>query len=124
MLVNLGCIYRDLGETDQALIATVKAVDIDESNIEARQNLKSLASDIKINELNSDYATKAMRLCSTVMIFLIASCAHFIQEFLERIQAAAKLDPIISDGNSAFYELAPIGDSENFDVTDPTPSGD
>ena len=107
VLVNLGCIYRDLGETDQALIATVKAIDIDESNIEARQNLKSLASDIKINELNSDYATKAYETLLNSDDFSHRKlCPLFIQEFLERIQAAAKLDPIISDGNSAFYELA------------------
>ena len=57
--MNLGSIYRDLGKIDEALTATVKAIELDEENIEALQNLKSLASDIKINEFNRDDARKA-----------------------------------------------------------------
>ena len=56
--MNLGSIYRDLGETDEALTATVKAIELDKGNIEALQNLKSLAGDIKINALNRNYARK------------------------------------------------------------------
>ena len=47
--MNLGSIYQDLGETDKALRATVKAIEIDNSNIKALQNLKSLSGDITIN---------------------------------------------------------------------------
>ena len=57
--MNLGSIYRDLGETDEALTATIKAIECDEGNIEALQNLKSLASDIKVNAFNRDSANKA-----------------------------------------------------------------
>ena len=57
--MNLGSIYRDLRETYEALTATVKAIECDEGNIEALQNLKSLASDIEVNAFNRDSANKA-----------------------------------------------------------------
>ena len=114
VLVNLGCIYRDLGETDQALIATVKAIDIDESNIEARQNLKSLASDIKINELNSDYATKAYETLLNSDDFLIASCAHFLfKNSLNEFKQPPNWILLSQTATLPFMSSHQIGDSEN-----------
>ena len=57
--MNLGSIYRDLGKTDQALIATIKAIECDEGNIEVLQNLQSLASNIRVNSLKRNSAGKA-----------------------------------------------------------------
>ena len=74
--MNLGSIYRDLGETDEALRATVKAIELDEGNIKALQNLKSIASDIKINESNRDYARKPTNYCLTAMTFPTANCVN------------------------------------------------
>ncbi|WP_226423717.1 tetratricopeptide repeat protein [Synechococcus sp. HB1133] len=105
--MNLGCIYRDLGKTDEALIATVKAIEFDEGNIEALQNLKSLASDIKINALNRHYATKAYEILINRDDFSHRKlCPLFVQDHLEDIQTAAKSAPIISDQNQAFHRLA------------------
>ena len=105
--LNLGSIYRDLGNTDEALKATVKAIEIDSDNIEALQNLKSLASDIKINEVNRDPVRKAYEILLNCDHFSHRKLCHlFIQDYLEGIQIAAKSDPIISDQNQAFHELA------------------
>ena len=105
--MNLGCIYRDLGEIDEALIATVNAIEFDEGNIEALQNLKSLASDIKINALNRHYAKKAYEILINCDNFSHRKlCPLFVQDHLEDIQTAAKSAPIISDQNQAFHRLA------------------
>ncbi len=105
--MNLGSIYRDLGETDDALIATVKAIELDEGNIKALQNLKSIASDIKINESNRDYARKAYELLLNCNDFSHRKlCQLFIQDYLNDIETATKVDSIISDNNQAFYRLA------------------
>ena len=105
--MNLGSIYRDLGETDEALKATIKAIECDEGNIEALQNLKSLASDIKVNVFNRDSATKAyekLLKCDDLSHRKIGQL--FVQVHLEDIQAAADSNPIISDQNQAFHRLA------------------
>ena len=105
--MNLGSIYRDLGETDDALIATVKAIELDEGNIKALQNLKSIASDIKINESNRDYARKAYELLLNCNDFSHRKlCQLFIQDYLNDIETATKVDSIISENNQAFYRLA------------------
>ena len=105
--MNLGGIYRDLGKIDEALTATVKAIDLDEENIEALQNLKSLASDIKINALNRGDARKAYEALLNCNDFSHRKiCQLFIQDYLNDIETAAKADSIISDDNQAFYRLA------------------
>ena len=105
--MNLGSIYRDLGETDEALTATVKAIELDESNIEALQNLKSLASDIKINPLNREHARKAYEILLNREDFSHRKlCTLFVQDYLEDIQTAAKSNPIITDQNQALHRLA------------------
>ena len=91
--MNLGSIYRDLGETDEALTATVKAIELDEGNIKALQNLKSIASDIKINESNRDYARKAYELLLNCNDFSHRKlCQLFIQDYLNDIETATKVD--------------------------------
>ena len=105
--MNLGSIYRDLGETDEALTATVKAIELDEGNIEALQYLKNIASDIKINESNRDYARKAYELLLNCNDFSHHKlCQLFMQDYLNDIEIATKVDSIISDNNQAFYRLA------------------
>ncbi len=105
--MNLGSIYRDLRQTDQALAATIKAIEIDPDNIEALQNLKSLASDIKISSLNRDDARKAYETLLNRDDFSHRKlCPLFIQQYLEKIQIAAQADPISSDSNQAFHQLA------------------
>ena len=105
--MNLGSIYRDLGETDEALKATVKAIEFDDGNVQALQNLKSLSSDIKISSLNKIHARKAYEILLNCDDFSHRKlCPLFIQGYLEDIQAAAQLDPIISDHNKSFEELA------------------
>ena len=105
--MNLGSICRGLGKTDEALKATVKAIELDSDNNEALQNLKSLASDIKINAFNRDPARQAYEILLNCDNFSHRKlCSLFIQGYLEDIQAAAKSDPIISDRNQAFHELA------------------
>ena len=49
---NIGNLYREIGKTDEVPTATVKAIEFDEVNIKALQNLRSLASVIKINTFN------------------------------------------------------------------------
>ncbi|MGB0529221.1 MAG: tetratricopeptide repeat protein, partial [Synechococcus sp.] len=105
--MNLGSIYRDLGETDEALTATVKAIELDERNIEALQNLKIIASDIKINTFNRDYARKAYEVLLNSNDFSHRKiCQLFAQDYLNDIETADKADNIISDENQAFYRLA------------------
>jgi len=104
---NLGSIYRDLEQTNEALEATVKAIELDSENKEAAQNLKALASDIKINSTNRIYARKAYEI-----LLLCKDFSHrklnslFIEEHLESIHKAAQHDPIISDLNEDFHDLA------------------
>ena len=105
--MNLGSIYRDLGETDEALTATIKAIECDESNIEALQNLKSLASDIKVNTVNRNSAGKAYEKLLNCDDFSHRKIGQlFVQVHLEDIQAAASSNPIISEQNQAFHRLA------------------
>ena len=105
--MNLGGIYRDLGETDQALGATIASIELDATNIEAVQNLKSLASNIKISSANKNSARKAYEILLNRDDFSHRKlCPLFIQEFLENIQTAAQSDPIISDHNQTFHKLA------------------
>ncbi len=79
--MNLGSIYRDLGETDKALTATIKAIECDEGNIEALQNLKSLASDIEVNAFNRGSANQAYKSFSIAMTFPIAKSANSSYKF-------------------------------------------
>ena len=105
--MNLGGIYRDLGETDQALAATVTSIDLDPNNIEAGQNLKRLASNIKISSANENSARKAYEMLLNRDDFSHRKlCPLFIQQYLKQIQTAAQSNPIISDHNQAFHELA------------------
>ena len=105
--MNLGSIYRDLGETDEALTATVKAIELDEGNIEALQNLKIIASDIKINTFNRDYARKAYEVLLNCNDFSHRKlCQLFAQDYLNDIEKATNANSIISDNNQAFYRLA------------------
>ncbi|QNJ04336.1 methyltransferase domain protein [Synechococcus sp. PROS-U-1] len=105
--MNLGGIYRDLGETDQALGATIASIELDATNIEAVQNLKSLASNIKISSANKNSARKAYEILLNRDDFSHRKlCPLFIQQYLANIQRAAQLNPIISDQNQAFHELA------------------
>ena len=105
--MNLGSIYRDLGETDEALTATIKAIECDEGNIEALQNLKSLASEIKVNAFNRDSAYTAYEKLLNCDDFSHRKIGQlFLQVHLKDIQAAASSNPIISDQNQAFHRLA------------------
>ena len=105
--MNLGSIYRDLGQTDNALIATVKAIELDTGSIEALQNLKNLASDLKISSSNRNYARIAYEKLLNCDDFSHRKlCSLFIQEYIEDIQKASKLNPIISDQNYTFHKLA------------------
>ena len=80
---------------------------MDEGNIKALQNLKSIASDIKINESNRYYARKAYELLLNCNDFSHRKlCQLFIQDYLNDIETATKVDSIISDNNQAFYRLA------------------
>lgn len=88
--MNLGSIYRDLGERDEALKAAVKAIEIDDDKIEALQNLKSLYSNIKISSLNKVHTRKAYKILLNCNNFSYRKiCPLFIQGYLEDIQAAA-----------------------------------
>ena len=105
--MNLGGIYRDLGETDQALAATIASIELDATNIVAVQNLKSLASNIKISSANKNSAKRAYEILLNRDDFSHRKlCPLFIQQYLANIQRAAQLNPIISDQNQAFHELA------------------
>ena len=105
--MNLGGIYRDLGQTDQALAATIASIELDSTNTEAGQNLKSLASNIKISSANKNSARKAYEiLLNRDDLSHRKLCPLFIQQYLADIQTAAQLNPIISDHNQAFQELA------------------
>ena len=105
--MNLGSIYRDLGETDKALTATINAIECDEGNIEALQNLKSLASDIEVNAFNRDSAKQAYEKLLKCNDFSHRKISQlFIQVHLKDIQAAVGSNPIISDQNQAFHRLA------------------
>ena len=105
--MNLGSIYRDLGQTDQALASTVTAIEINPGNIEALQNLKSLVNAINISSSNRDDARKAYEILINLDDFSHRKlCPLFIQQYLEEIQTAAQLDPIISDCNQTFHQLA------------------
>ena len=105
--MNLGSIYRDLGKTDNALKATIKAIELDSDNIEALQNLKSLGSDIKITPSNRDNVKKVHDILLNCDDFSHRKlCPLFIQDYLKDIQIAAQSDPIISDQNQAFHDLA------------------
>ena len=91
----------------QALTATVKAIQLDEGNIEALQNLKIIASDIKINTFNKDYARKAYELLLNCNNFSHRKlCQLFVQDYLNDIEKATKSDSIILDNNQAFDRLA------------------
>ena len=112
--MNLGSIYRDLGETDQALEATVTAIELDDENLEALQNLKSLASSIKINKTNRDSARKAYGILLDCDEFSHRKlCPLFIQLYLDKIQEAAKSDPSFRTEIRPFMNLHQTGDSEN-----------
>ena len=112
--MNLGSIYKDLGETDKALTATIEAIELDSNNIEALQNLKSLAVDIKITSSNRDNVRQAQNILLNCDDFSHRKlCSLFIQDYLKDIQSAAQSDPIISDQNQAFHDLAQTGDLEN-----------
>ena len=105
--MNLGSIYQDLGETDKALRATVKAIEIDNSNIKTLQNLKSLSGDITIITVNLESANKAYEILLNCNDFSHRKIGHlFVQVHLDDIQAAAGSNPIISDQNQAFHRLA------------------
>ena len=105
--MNLGSIYKDLGETDKALTATIEAIELDSNNIEALQNLKSLAVDIKITSSNRDNVRQAQDILLNCDDFSHRKlCSLFIQDYLKDIQSAAQSDPIISDQNQAFHDLA------------------
>ena len=73
----------------------------------ALQNLKSIASDIIINASNREHTLKAYEILLHHDDFSHRKlCSLFIQNFLENVQEAAQSDPIISDQNQTFHELA------------------
>ena len=105
--LNLGSIYRELGQTDQALAATVRSIKLDPANLDAHQNLKSLASDIKTNTSNTEDVREAYEiLLNREDLFHRKLCPLFIELFLEKIQEAAQSDPLITESNQAFQDLA------------------
>ena len=105
--MKMGSIYRDVGETDEALKATIKAIDLDKESIQAIQNLKSLTSDIKINAFNRDSARKAYLILLNCDDFPHQKlCQLFIQDYLKDIETTTKPERIISDKNQVCHHLA------------------
>ena len=105
--MNLGGIYQDLGRTEQALASIIKAIELDADNIEAHNNLKNLASNIQIGSVNHADSRKAYELLLDRKDFFHRKlCPLFMQQYLDEINKAAESDPIISDQNQAFHQLA------------------
>ncbi|WP_413681820.1 tetratricopeptide repeat protein [Prochlorococcus sp. MIT 1323] len=105
--LNLSDIYKDLGNLDQALTSTLTSLELKPNNPGAFHNLHRLIDQLRLSPSNAHNLTKAYEL-----LLNLDNLSHqklsrlFIQIFLPTIQAAAKIDPIISANNAALNNLS------------------
>ena len=105
--MNLGSIYQDLGNINQALTYTLKSLELKFDNPRAINNIKGIINQLNIDESNKHEAIKAYELLLNKKDLSHAKLSRiFLYIFLPKIQKAAKLDPIICESNDAFKELS------------------
>ena len=104
--MNLGGIYKDLGNLDQALASTLKSLELKPDNPGAASNLKAFIDQLNISPSNAKDVIRAYELLLNQTDISHRKLSKiFLQAFLPIIQKASSSDPIISDGNQALKAL-------------------
>ena len=105
--MNLGIIYRDLGNLDQALAFTLKSLELKGDNPGAVNNLKVFIDELNISPANTKDVMQAYELLLNQTDVEHKKLRRiFLQAFLPTIQRASIPDPIISENNEALKILA------------------
>ena len=105
--MNLGIIYKNRGDLDQALASTLKSLELNSDNPGTLNNLKDVIKRISISPSNTKNLTQAYELLLNKSDISHRKLTRvFLQIFLPTIQKASIPDPIISESNEEFKALA------------------